>query len=197
MRLLGDTTQLCRIALDMGGGVRSCDITDPYIVVLLNDGTVVQLCLKGEELSLSWPELAKGSKVTLLSAYTDTSGLFETDAEGVESVGVARSSTPVRSLSVEDEDELLYGDVETLAAKMGSKKDIVKPPPPPATPSKTTPSKTTPTKAVPTPSNWCVVYREDGSLEIYKVPSFRKVFAVRNFSRCPQTLKDSGPLLSE
>jgi len=41
---------MCRLPLDMGGGVRSCDLIDPYAVVLLVDGTVVllELCEGGE-----------------------------------------------------------------------------------------------------------------------------------------------------
>lgn len=83
VRLLQDTTQLCRILLDMGGGVRACDLCDPYIVVLLADGSVALLQLveneleeeegreegEGEEgkqeaqLHLSWPEVKVGVHV--------------------------------------------------------------------------------------------------------------------------------------
>lgn len=187
MRLLRDVDQLCRVALDMGGGVRSCDITDPYILVLLNDGTVAQLHLQGEGLHLTWPELVKGSKVTLISAYTDTSGLFQTESKGAELMGGASSNiSEQRKLSIDDEDELLYGDVDLLTAKIGNKTS--QQPSPVAAAKKATPT---------IMSNWCAVYREDGSLEIYKVPEFKKVFGVRNFSSCPRTLKDSGPLSSE
>lgn len=49
-----------------GGGVRSCDLADPYTAVLLADGTValVELC-EGEKedsdatLTQTWPEIAK------------------------------------------------------------------------------------------------------------------------------------------
>lgn len=168
----------------MGGGVRCCDITDPYIIVLLNDGTVAQLCLREEQLQLSWPDLEKGSRVALISAYTDTSGLFATESQGAESEGVdGGDALAQRKLSVEDEDELLYGDVDMLTAKISRKTSQ-----PAVTPER---------NATPTSSNWCAVYREDGSLEIYQIPSFKKVFGVRNFSSCPRTLKDSGPLSSE
>ena len=178
VRLLKDTTQLCRIALDMGGGVRACDITNPYLVVLLNDGTVAQLRLQGEGLQLTWPDLGKGAKVTLISAYTDTSGLFVTETKEAESVDVGGVPAQ-RKMSIDDEDELLYGDVETLTAKMSNRTA--------AQEVKVPTQETTPTE-----TNWCAVYREDGSLELYQVPSFHKVFAVRNFSSCPRTLKDSG-----
>lgn len=189
VRLLKGTKQLHRVALDMGGGVRSCDITDLYIVVLLTDGTVAQLHLleTGDTptLQLTWPELSKGSKVTLISAYTDTSGLFAMETMKVESVGVVGTSvlaSAEHDMSIEDEDELLYGDVDTLTAKINKKtsqKEAVT-------------KKTTPTK-----SSWCAVYREDGSLAIHQIPNFKVVFGVRNFSSCPHTLKESGALTSE
>ena len=51
VRLLRDVHQICRIPLDMGGGVRACDLCDPYAVILLVDGSValVQLVERGEE----------------------------------------------------------------------------------------------------------------------------------------------------
>ena len=70
IRLLKDIHQICRIPLDMGGGIRACDLCDPYAVVLLTDGSVVlvQLVEGGSEredlggdgeakLQLSWPDL--------------------------------------------------------------------------------------------------------------------------------------------
>ena len=62
------------VAMDVGGGVKTCDVCDPYAVVLLVDGTVGLLELKegqgpgeGEEekeeahLKLHWPEIEKVS----------------------------------------------------------------------------------------------------------------------------------------
>ena len=62
--------QLYYGALDMGGGICSCDICSPYITILLNNGTVGVLELtattEGEgsqresapvTLKLSWPEI--------------------------------------------------------------------------------------------------------------------------------------------
>lgn len=70
IRLLKDIHQICRIPLDMGGGIRACDLCDPYAVVLLTDGSVVLVQLveggsEGEDqggdgeakLQLSWPDL--------------------------------------------------------------------------------------------------------------------------------------------
>ena len=72
VRLLKDVHQICRIPLDRGGGVRACDLCDPYAVILLVDGTVavVEVVEKGgggdgeegeEEatLQLTWPDIKK------------------------------------------------------------------------------------------------------------------------------------------
>ena len=45
-----------------------------------------------------------------------------------------------------------------------------------------------------TPTHWVILCREEGSLEFYKVPTFKLVFCVRNFSSAPKTLMDSGPV---
>ena len=75
--MLFPVQQMCRVPLDMGGGVRACDLVDPYAVVLLVDGTVVllELCEGGEggegeeeeeeeeeegaTLLQTWPEIVK------------------------------------------------------------------------------------------------------------------------------------------
>ena len=172
----------------MGGGVKSCDITDPYVVILLVDGTVAMLHLQNEALQLTWPEVAKRSKVKLISAYTDTSGLFVTE---IHEEGVASGSGPKQEgerRASFDEDELLYGNVDELVGKMSQENHGNA-----ASPREAMDEETTPTSL----SNWCATYREDGSLEIYRLPEFKVVFCVRNFSSSPRTLKDSGPLTSE
>ena len=129
VRLLSDTKLLCRIPLDMEGGVRSCDVTNSYAVVLLVSGTVALLELQQSngksddeaKLNLSWPELAKGQKISLLSTYTDCSGLFLAIEE--KDVGYAHKekTTPTSSLAApasktlaDEEDELLYGSMDVL-----------------------------------------------------------------------------------
>lgn len=199
----------------MGGGVKSCDITDPYIMVLLMDGTVGMLCLEengdNPSLELSWPELAKGSKVTLISAYTDTSGMFmatdlkqEVTGDGVESMGVVNDDVIKKEprTSTDDEDELLYGDVDALTAKLGSNRNQSPPPPPPQPAGGILPGDCKGCVASPqstTNANWCAVSREDGSLEVYHLhhAACSLALCVRNFSAAPHTLKDSGPVATE
>ena len=72
----------------------------------------------------------QGSKVTLLSSYTDKSGLFtsepvgedeDVDDEGEAPAIIEPHPTSAELLrgrtAVEDEDELLYGDIEALTNK--------------------------------------------------------------------------------
>ena len=121
MRLLRSSELLARVALDMGGGVRSCDITDPYAVILLADGTVglveVQDSVNSDpSLQLTWPEIPKGSKVTLISAYTDSSGLFTTTTHCNKATPIKKQATPSApaKADLDDEEELLYGDISAL-----------------------------------------------------------------------------------
>ena len=215
IRLLKGTNQLCRVPLDMGGGIKLCDITGPYIIVLLLDGTVGLLWLQEVEgenpsLKLSWPELAKGSKVTLISAYSDESDMFVTtdikqEVTGEKelcSMGVANVSVKHEPhLSIDDEDELLYGDVETLTAKLSSNQKQASPPPLSlAANSLLRDHRGGMNEAMPTCTNWCALAREDGSLEVYHLhhqTNCTLTLCVRNFSAALHTLKDSGPVVTE
>lgn len=115
---------MSRVALDMGGGVRSCDITDPYAVILLADGTVglveVQENMNSDPtLQLFWPEIPQGSKVMLITAYKDTSGLFVTKSHDIKAPLVKQQAPPPQPTvgNLDDEDELLYGDIASLVSK--------------------------------------------------------------------------------
>ena len=54
---------MCYVALDMGGGIKSCDVCDPYVIVLLGEGMVAFLELRENKdrvsLNLAWPNLRK------------------------------------------------------------------------------------------------------------------------------------------
>ena len=200
--------QLCRVPLDMGGGIKSCDITGNCIIVLLVDGTVGLLWLQddGEKpsLQLSWPELAKGSKVTLITAYTDTSGMFVTtkveEYEGGCPVGVVSGGVKEPRVSIDDEDELLYGDVDALTAKFSSSEvHLSQPSQGLVSGHLSTDHRASVDETTPTLTNWCALAREDGCLEVYHLQqnSCSLVLCVRNFSASLHTLKDCGPMVTE
>ncbi|XP_019849049.1 PREDICTED: cleavage and polyadenylation specificity factor subunit 1-like [Amphimedon queenslandica] len=192
IRLLKGIKQLCYVALDMGGGVKCVDVCSPYVIVLLMEGEIGLLKLVDESLVLSWPSLGNNTPVNHISAYTDTSGLFDVTSslqfegdgsEKEEEVPIAPPPVKRPHLSsslLYDEDELLYGPVKTevkeenaspMEASLAAEPEA----PPPIT-----------------PTHWCLLCKEDGALEIYSVPEFQFVFAVRNFSVAPWTLCDSG-----
>lgn len=121
MRLLRGSELIARVALDMGGGVQSCSITDPYAVILLADGTLGLVEVQDNPdsdptLQLTWPELPKGSKVMLTSAYMDTSGLFVTMSHCNKATPISKEAAPAHPArdDLDDEDELLYGDLSAL-----------------------------------------------------------------------------------
>ena len=204
VRLLSGTEQLCRVPLDMGGGVKSCDITYPYILILLVDGTVALLWLEEvggvASLQFTWPELVKGARVSVVSAYTDTTHLFLTsvaneDGEAKKEVqlgGVVKVKDTSET-SMDEEDALLYGGQEDTGRRGSSSKT------PEGPPSAADPSHVGVANADGSQTNWFVLGREDGSLEVYQLKGERcgLVFSVRNFSAVPHTLKDSGPVASE
>ena len=229
VRLLRDVHQIYQIPLDRGGGIRACDLCDPYAVILLVDGSVamVELVEKGEEgeggdteeavtLQLTWPGIKEvcikmnynfsshcaeiqGSKVTLLSSYTDKSGLFtseledERDEEGEAPAayepGPASTEEAKVRTEAEEEDELLYGDIDALTNREKLVRSIMYLIPFNAHPfhlciytylcmvclmcrmaepvrSKVTGEKSEEKQKVLADSHWCVLCREDGSMEV-------------------------------
>lgn len=183
VRLLKGEQQLHFLPLDMGGGVKSCDITDPYGVILLVDGAIVLFELKEENgtasLGIEWPEVKKGSPIVVMSTYTDRSGRFTTEASEHQAATAAvhlSGDRKVSQSSIDEEDELLYGDLKTEEQKESQQ---------------STPYQHKTNHSV---THWCVICREDGSLEIYRIPAFQLVFCVRNFSSARRTLIDSGPM---
>ncbi len=198
---------MCRVPLDMGGGVKSCDLADPYILILLVDGTVALLWLEevggDPSLQFTWPELAKGAGVSLISAYSDATGLFvtsntsqeQTVKKGEELRNVVDVKEESRS-SMDEEDELLYGGGDISESKPGPSNVTSVPLP---TSSFQAPPLVADGSGSVVATCWFCLAREDGTLEIYQLNRdlCTLVFCVRNFSAVPHTLKDSGPQLSE
>jgi len=141
--------------------------------------------------------------VTVVSAYTDSTQLFLTSAakeEGgdkkeMQLGGVAKVKEEFEA-SLDEEDELLYGGrIDGDTSKRGSSSKTSEAPPPPSTDH----THEGVASVGDGQTNWFVLAREDGSLEVYRLTGGQcgLVFSVRNFSSAPHTLKDSGPLLSE
>uniref|UniRef100_A0A674HMS0 Cleavage and polyadenylation specificity factor subunit 1 n=1 Tax=Taeniopygia guttata TaxID=59729 RepID=A0A674HMS0_TAEGU len=182
LRLLQGVTQLHFVPVDLGSPIVHCAVADPFGVLLSADGHLATFTLKGDtyggrapRLALLRPPVAHPSRVTALCLYRDLSGMFTTESRMCARcpLGVSRCAQlcpSPRSGSVDDEEEMLYGD------SGGSGRS-----PPREEPRRAGPPERDPAPQSPEPSHWCVLARENGHMEIYQVPEWRLVFLVKNF----------------
>ncbi|XP_070796329.1 cleavage and polyadenylation specificity factor subunit 1 isoform X3 [Pituophis catenifer annectens] len=141
-------------------------------------------------LILSREDSTMQSRVIALCVYRDVSGMFTTESHSSSSRdelslrSQSESEAPIQDLSntVDDEEEMLYGDSSTLFS-----------------PTKEEPRRSSlPSvdkdshqyKAEPT--HWCMLVRENGTMEIYQLPDWRLVFLVKNFPMGQRVLVDSS-----
>ncbi|XP_063777126.1 cleavage and polyadenylation specificity factor subunit 1 isoform X2 [Pseudophryne corroboree] len=197
IRLLEGVTQLHFIPVDLGSPIVHCAVADPYVVILSAEGQVSMFQLKGDtygskshRLAPQKPNLHYQSKVIALCVYRDVSGMFTKETKSSqardESAGQTLSDgdglNQDLSHSVDDEDEMLYGDSGLLSS-----------------PSKEEPRRSNMPSAdkdssqyKTEPTHWCVLVRESGTMEIYQLPDWRLVFLVKNFPMGQRVLVDSS-----
>ncbi|XP_073233775.1 cleavage and polyadenylation specificity factor subunit 1-like [Porites lutea] len=189
IRLLEGVTQLYHIPLDAGlSSIVWCSLCDPYAVMMTTDGSLILLefTLEGSEpkVKISRPPINQGGKVCACCAYRDVSGIFTTEKVqhyNYETQPQVTTPTTPKVMSIDDEDELLYGESSLpftsaeekhVKHEMGSveesSEELVK------------------------PTWWCVACRDNGVMEIYTLPDFKLVFLVKNFNMAPRVLVDSG-----
>ncbi|CAH3027371.1 unnamed protein product [Porites evermanni] len=189
VRLLEGVTQLYHIPLDAGlSSIVWCSLCDPYAVMMTTDGSLILLefTLEGSEpkVKISRPPINQGGKVCACCAYRDVSGIFTTEKVqhyNYETQPQVTTPTTPKVMSIDDEDELLYGESSLpftsaeekhVKHEMGSveesSEELVK------------------------PTWWCVACRDNGVMEIYTLPDFKLVFLVKNFNMAPRVLVDSG-----
>ncbi|XP_056274732.1 cleavage and polyadenylation specificity factor subunit 1 [Pseudoliparis swirei] len=204
IRLLEGVTQLHFIPVDLGSPIVHCSVADPFVVIMTADGVVTMFALKTDtymgkthRLALQKPQIPTQSRVIALCAYRDVSGMFTTENKvssgsfAKEDVIVIRSQpeteTIIHDLSntVDDEEEMLYGESNASAAhgrdEMGrggyGAQGFFG-------------SDGSSSKAE--PSHWCIISRENGVMEIYQLPDWRLVFLVKNFPVGQRVLVDSS-----
>ncbi|XP_075705549.1 cleavage and polyadenylation specificity factor subunit 1, partial [Rhinoderma darwinii] len=197
IRLLEGVNQLHFIPVDLGSPIVHCAVADPYVVILSAEGQVSMFQLKSDtyggkshRLALQKPNLHYHSKVIALCVYRDVSGMFTTETrtypmkEETASQSVSEIDSVIQELShsVDDEDEMLYGDSGFLSS-----------------PSKEEPRRSNATSGDKDssqhkmePTHWCVLVRENGIMEIYQLPEWRLVFLVKNFPMGQRILVDSS-----
>ncbi|XP_032324050.1 cleavage and polyadenylation specificity factor subunit 1 isoform X1 [Vicugna pacos] len=197
IRLLEGVNQLHFIPVDLGSPIVQCAVADPYVVIMSAEGHVTMFLLKNDSyggrhhrLALHKPPLHHQSKVITLCVYRDVSGMFTTESRlgGARDELGGRSGSEVEgqgsdtSPTVDDEEEMLYGDSGSLFSP--SKEEARRSSQPPAD------RDPAPFRAEPT--HWCLLVRENGTMEIYQLPDWRLVFLVKNFPVGQRVLVDSS-----
>ncbi|KAJ6661478.1 hypothetical protein lerEdw1_014387 [Lerista edwardsae] len=197
IRLLEGVNQLHFIPVDLGSPIVHCALADPYVVIMSAEGQVTMFVLKSDtyggrthRLTLQKPQLHHQSKVIALCVYRDVSGMFTTESPSSSSRdelslrSQSETETPIQDISntVDDEEEMLYGDSGSLFS-----------------PSKEEPRRCSlpsadrdPRLGKEEPTHWCVLVRENGAMEIHQLPDWRLVFLVKNFPMGQRVLVDSS-----
>ncbi|KAF5903677.1 cleavage and polyadenylation specificity factor subunit 1, partial [Clarias magur] len=199
IRLLQGVTQLHFIPVDLGSPIIHCSVADPYIVIMTAEGVVSMFVLKTDSymgkthrLALHKPHLHTQSRVIALCAYRDVSGMFTTENKVAflnREETVCRSQSEAETLihdlgtTVDDEEEMLYGDSNPLTSP--GKDEFSRS----AAPSQ---CERTGAQSRHDPTHWCMVVRESGVMEIYQLPDWRLVFLVKNFPVGQRVLVDSS-----
>eukprot|EP00058_Branchiostoma_floridae_P027042 XP_002612533.1 hypothetical protein BRAFLDRAFT_120973 [Branchiostoma floridae] len=198
IRLLQGVKQLQHLPFDSKGpAFVLASVADPYALVMSEDGQILLLTLvndpygSGHRLSAKKIDMAGKSQAITVCAYRDTSGLFTvsspsttTPAPEVEKDAAepAAEDAVAMETGVDDEDEMLYGEPSAKPSGPAVVREEVKP---------STSTVQEPVVKEVEPTHWCVICRENGSLEIYNLPDFSLVYLVKNFPTGMKLLVDS------
>ncbi|CAH0380574.1 unnamed protein product [Bemisia tabaci] len=194
VRLLQGAEQVQHIPLDLGSPLIQVSLADPYVIILTEDRQILLLTLRESRLGTWKLVVTRPSQIPLkpytacFCLYRDVSGLFsrvipdhEKDIHEPKNKGSEENAR-----SVDDEDELLYGDSSTpLNSDTFQPSDFnirsnfqqsywwqkylleLK------------------------PTYWLVLARQNGLLEIYSVPDFKFCYAIVDGDNGSQVMKDS------
>uniref|UniRef100_A0A667XJ31 Cleavage and polyadenylation specificity factor subunit 1 n=1 Tax=Myripristis murdjan TaxID=586833 RepID=A0A667XJ31_9TELE len=200
IRLLEGVTQIHFIPVDLGSPIVQCSVADPFVVIMTAEGVVTMFVLKSDSymgkthrLALQKPQISSQSRVITLCAYRDVSGMFTTENKvscSVKEDMLARTQSETETIiqdmsnTVDDEEEMLYGDSNTSATS--TKDDVGRSSAGPM------PSESEGGSGKADPTHWCMIARENGVMEIYQLPDWRLVFLVKNFPVGQRVLVDSS-----
>ncbi|XP_071229789.1 cleavage and polyadenylation specificity factor subunit 1-like [Salvelinus alpinus] len=204
IRLLEGVTQLHFIPVDLGSPIVQCSVADPYVVIMTADGVVTMFVLKTDSymgkthrLALQKPQIAAQPRVITLCTFRDVSGMFTTEnkqtchTKDQDTMFKSQSETEIimqdLSNTVDDEEEMLYGDCNP--AGITPTKDESHPG---YRPSGALGGGSEGRSGRAEPTHWCMMVRENGVMEIYQLPDWRLVFLVKNFPVGQRVLVDSS-----
>ncbi|XP_062865337.1 cleavage and polyadenylation specificity factor subunit 1 [Trichomycterus rosablanca] len=201
IRLLEGVTQLHFIPVDLGSPIVHCSVADPYVVIMTAEGGVTMFVLKSDtymgkthRLSLHKPQLHTQSRVIALCAYRDVSDMFTIENKvsfTAKDDTLSRSQSEAETLyhdlsaTVDDEEEMLYGESNPLTSP--TKDELNR-----STSAPLSQSERHGGASKQEPTHWCMVVRENGVMEIYQLPDWRLVFLVKNFPVGQRVLVDSS-----
>uniref|UniRef100_T1HLS2 Cleavage and polyadenylation specificity factor subunit 1 n=1 Tax=Rhodnius prolixus TaxID=13249 RepID=T1HLS2_RHOPR len=194
VRLLQGTEQIQHLPLDLGSPLVSAASADPFIMCLTGDGQLILLTFKemrtGGKLVVSKPKVPLRPQITTLCMYRDISGMFTRTAEELESEIYTLPSNflidSVKTETVDDEEELLYGESSVLNIKKEAN-------PLPAVGSLAHKKSMWWRRHIQDPkvSYWTVFIRENGHMEIYSLPELKLSYLVANVGLGHHILADS------
>lgn len=185
VRLLNGSEQLQSVPLDFGSPIVHGSSCNLYAVLLTEDGQVIVLTVKstGRILVMRPTNFEQVPPTKTLTVYRDVSGLFSPTMPQAEIplAGPKLKHTNFVIDSVEDEEEMLYGDTRDSSSK------------------ETTHSSVSNKNTLwwlkfleqPTPTYWVVLTRDNGYMEIYTLPDFKIKYRAANVDESPMVLKDS------
>ncbi|XP_015609072.1 cleavage and polyadenylation specificity factor subunit 1 [Cephus cinctus] len=192
VRLMQGIDQIQHIPIDLGCPIIHASCADPYVTILTEDGQVMLLTFReirgSAKLYIQPANLLFRPQIETLCAYRDVSGIFTMHlAEDVEDDNAEEEKVveePTTITNIDDEDELLYGDVPAFQM-----------PAPPQVKAQDGNNKKAPwwQKHLQEfkPTYWLLVYRDSGTLEIYSLPDLRLSYLIRNFGYGQHVLHDS------
>nr|XP_039261759.1 cleavage and polyadenylation specificity factor subunit 1-like [Styela clava] len=213
--------QIQHVPLDIGSPIVRCSVSDPYALVLTEDGQVVVVTLQQEEgentgkLYCSNPSLPQVPQVDSIYLYRDTSGMFVTNAEECDPnssvmdqsmsetnrsfVSKEKSTSSLKPMSepepmrktmtVDEEDELLYGISESSMFSEQSSFQMSSTMP---TTSDTMNMKSSKQENEKDATYWAILVRANRNLEIYTVPNLTLVYVIKSFSVGHKLIVDSS-----
>ncbi|XP_014260039.1 cleavage and polyadenylation specificity factor subunit 1 [Cimex lectularius] len=195
VRLLHGSEQIQHLPIDLGSPLVTASASDPYILCLSGDGQLILLTLKEQRntgrLVISKPKIQLRPQITNICVYRDISGMFTMTAEELESEVYTLPSSfvidNVKTESIDDEEELLYGESSALNIKKEQN-------PLPYTnniPPSRKPAWWRRHLQEMKVSYWTLLTRDNGHLEIYSLPDLKLSYLVANVSLAHGILADS------
>ncbi|KAF6215178.1 hypothetical protein GE061_009929, partial [Apolygus lucorum] len=200
VRLLHGSESIQHLPVDLGSPLVTAAAADPFIMCLSGDGQLILFTFKETraggkpsiQLTASKPKITTRPPVLNICLYRDISGMFSTTAEELESETYTLPSKyvidNVKTETVDDEEELLYGEPSALNVKKeaditagGGTTGVVN----------RKPAWWRKHLAETKVSYWALLTRENGHMEIYSLPELKLSYLVPNIGLGNHILTDS------